>query len=300
MSKNSIVILGANGNIGKHAIRALLSSPFKDLYAHPLRIVTRDATKAAEFAPTGSAVEYFTADIASGDGLAKAFSGVDVVVNLLGATVSHTKVADAAAAAHAKLYIPSEFGTYIPGSGEYANLFKSKTDHLKYAQSLGLKTVAISTGGFAEFIFKIPFFAGINFPPGQFQYYGDIDTKLSVTSLVDLGKVVASVATKDPATVPAEVNVSSADPSLRELKEAYEKATGTKLTPNELPLKDVVAPALKIAQEGPKGREDFVAGLKGVIYSGKIYHVSKDNEYVTKGLFEFTPLDKIAENVLKN
>ena len=300
--KPTLVILGVNGAIGKHALNALLSPTFKSLYTLPIRAVTRDATKARELAPntTDAELKFLTADIASGEGLGKAFEGVDVVINLLGASVSHSKVADAAAAAKAKLYLPSEFGSDINKTGNYKPLFKGKIDALEYARSLGLKTVSIINGGFSEWLLSVPLLGGVNFPEeGQFQYYGDINSKFGTTSLVDIGKVVASVVAKDPATLPEEVIVSAENVSLRTLKEAYEKASGKELKDVALPLEDITTPALKIVEEGPKGPLDFVTGLRGLLYSGGMEVPPTHNKFVSEGLFEFTPFQEVANALYK-
>ena len=119
--KPTLVIVGVNGTIGKHVLNALFSSTFKSLYSLPIRAITRDASKARELAPntTDAELKFYTADIASGEGLDKAFEGADVVINLLGYSVSHSKVADAAAASKAKLYLPSEFGSDLNEAGAH-------------------------------------------------------------------------------------------------------------------------------------------------------------------------------------
>lgn len=298
MSKPSVVVVGANGVLGPHVLKALVSENFKSLYQLPIRVVTRDASKSS--AISGDDFKYYTADLLSGEGLEEAFKDVDVVINLLGTKIPHTKVADAAAAAKAKLYFPSEYGTDIENSGEYKNLFKIKIDALAYARSLGLKAVAINCGAFAEFILTVPPFFGINFPePGKFTYYGDLSTKLSITSLVDVGKVIASVAAKDPSTIPDKVVFSGQNATIEQIKEAYEKAAGTTLEPIQLPLSEVTGPALEVAKRGAQSELDFLTGLKGAVYAGAVFHVPAQNEFVSKGLFTFTPIDEAAKYIVK-
>lgn len=303
MYKPTIAVVGLNGAIGKHTINALLSPAFKSLYTLPIRAVTRDSAKAQASAPSTASTDdlkFYTADVATGEGLDTAFEGADVVINLLGAGVAHGKVAEAAATAKAKLYIPSEFGTDIVNAGPYSSVFQAKINNLKYAKSLGLKTVAIINGAFSEWALNIPPLVGVNFPEtGKFQYYGDLDTKISTTSLADVGKVVASLASKDPSTIPDEIKVASEIISPRIVHSTFKKVTGQDLTQVGAPLEDITTPALKVAKEGVKSPADFVAGLRGVVYSGNMYHDPIDNEFVSKGLFEFTPFEKVAETVIK-
>lgn len=303
-SKPTVVLVGANGTVGPYTIQALLSPTFRDLYSLPIRIVTRDAAKAAavaeSFSETDSDLAFYTADIESGEGLDKAFDGADVVVNLLGSGLSHAKVPDAAKAAGIKLYLPSEYGSNIPTCGEYQDLFKIKTDALAYAQGLGLKTVSIDTGAFAEWVLTIPPLAGVNFPSeGQILYFGDVDTKFTVTSLVDLGNTIASVVSKDPATLPERVVVKSDFISAQTIHDVYLKVTGKDLKLDGQPLEAITDKALKIVREGPRSMEDFVVGLRGLMSSGQLNHVGVDNEFVSKGLFEFTSFEAVAERVLQ-
>ena len=299
--KPTVAILGINGAIGFHALNAFLSPTFSSLFTLPIRIVTRDPSKIKTNVPaiTDDNVKFYNANIATGEGLATVFEGVDVIINLLGTEVSHTAVIEAAAAAKPKVYIPSEFGTDIPASGPYANLFKVKTDVVDLARSKGLKTVSIITNAFSEWLLTVPAFAGVNFPePGQFQYYGDDSVEIDVTSLVDVGKVIASVASKDPATLPDDIRVASDVVSPRKISDAYTAATGQKLTDVALPLEEITTPAKKIAKEGPKSGNDFLVGLRGVLYDQYMTSTHEHNEFVSKGLFEFTSFIEVAKHVL--
>ena len=299
--KPTVAILGINGTIGTHVLNAFLSPTFSSLFTLPIRIVTRDPSKIKANVPaiTDDNVKFYNANISTGEGLATVFERVDVIINLLGTEVSHTAVIEAAAAAKPKVYIPSEFGTDIPASGPYANLFKVKTDVVDLARSKGLKTVSIVNSAFSEWLLTVPPFAGVNFPePGQFQYYGDSSAKIDTTSLVDVGKVIASVASKDPATLPDYIRVAGDVVSPRKISDAYTAVTGQKLTDVALPLEEITTPAKKIAKEGPKSANDFLVGLRGVLYDQYMTSTHEHNEFVSKGLFEFTPFTEVAKRVL--
>jgi len=299
--KPTVAILGINGTIGTHVLNAFLSPTFSSLFTLPIRIVTRDPSKIKANVPaiTDDNVKFYNANISTGEGLATVFERVDVIINLLGTEVSHTAVIEAAAAAKPKVYIPSEFGTDIPASGPYLNLFKVKTDVVDLARSKGLKTVSIVNSAFSEWLLTVPPFAGVNFPePGQFQYYGDSSAKIDTTSLVDVGKVIASVASKDPATLPDYIRVAGDVVSPRKISDAYTAVTGQKLTDVALPLEEITTPAKKIAKEGPKSANDFLVGLRGVLYDQYMTSTHEHNEFVSKGLFEFTPFTEVAKRVL--
>ena len=319
--KPTVAILGINGTIGVHALNAFLSPTFSSLFTLPIRIVTRDPSKIKATVPaiTDDNVKFYSANIATGEGLATVFEGVDVIINLLGVEVPHTAVIEAAAAAKPKVYIPSEFGADIPASGPYANLFKVKTDVVDLARSKGLKTVSIITSAFSEWLLTVPPFGGVNFPePGQFQYYGDDSVEIDTTSLVDVDtnkkhnnnkknkhtqatadrKVIASVASKDPTTLPDYIRVAGDVVSPRKISDAYTAVTGQKLTDVALPLEEIVVPARKIAKEGPKSGNDFLVGLRGVLFDHYMASTHEHNEFVSKGLFKFTPFTEVAKRVL--
>lgn len=83
-AQDTIVILGTNSTIGEHVIIAVLSSTFKDSCTFPIRVVTRDASKAVSLAPNSvNDYKFYSTDIASGKNLGEAIDGVDVVINLL-------------------------------------------------------------------------------------------------------------------------------------------------------------------------------------------------------------------------
>lgn len=301
MTSPTLVILGANGTIGEHVIRAVLSSTFRDSYAFPIRVITRDASKAGSIVPSSEAdLKFYQADYTSGKGLAEAFDGVDVVINLLGLDVPQNKVADAAAAANVKLYIPSEFGCDIPNVGEFIALVTPKIEELKYAKSLKLKTVSISAGAFSEWVYGVPPFLGVNYPEaGKLTYFGDVDTKLVVTSLVDVGKVVASIAAKDPSQVPNEVRIAGDIISPQTLSATYERASGQKLELVGYPLEAITVPATKLIEEGPKSEEDLFVGLGAIIATGGFYHEATENYFVSEGLFKFTSFETVGKNLFQ-
>lgn len=299
MTKHTIAIVGVNGVLGTHVIAALLSPIFRASYNLPIRAITRDPSKARSIAPdsTDADLKFFTADVVSGEGLDEVFEGVDVVINLLGMEFSHQKVADSAATAHIKLYIPSEFGVDIPNSGPYADLLRFKTEHVDYARRLGLNSVVLITSLFTEWLCSIPAF-GINAPePGEFRYYGDFDTKVATTSLIDFGKIIASIVAKDPASIPPKILTRSSVVTPRIMYETYKKTTGKELKIVALPLEEIDVPALEIVEEGAKSSEEFITGLLGLMYTGRMYNEGKDNEFVSKGKFEFQKFESVSRSV---
>lgn len=294
--KPTVTVLGANGALGIHVLRALVSDTFKQSYSLPIRVVTRDLSKIqASLGVTDVELKPYSANIQTGEGLDSAFNGADVVINLLAIDFSHDKIVDTAAAAGSvKLYIPSEFGTYIPGSGPFKNIFGSKIPNLEYALSKGLHAVSLAKGAFFEWVLDLPV-VGLNAPEkGKFTYYGSIDTKITSTSLVDVGKVVASLAAKEPSSVPSEVLVGGDTFTLRELKAAYEKAFNVTLENVARPLEEIVQKGEEVAKNGVKSLDDFVEGLDAVLATGRLTHKTEHNDFVAKGNFKFIGLEEAA------
>lgn len=299
--KPTITIIGANGILGAHTLRAILSEPFINSYALPIRVVTRDLPKISATLgnPREGTLKAYLANVETGDGLDAAFEGADVIINLLGIKFTHNKVADVAASSGVKVYIPSEYSTYINGTGLFKNLYKFKIDALAYARSKGLNAISVATGNFLEWLLVTPVF-GMNVPEkGKLLYYGDADTKITSTSLVDVGKTLASLAAKDLATIPQEVVVGGDTFTIGELKEAYEEATGTKLELVEKPLAEIREEGLNIVANGPKSVADFGTGLRAVIATSHATYDAKNNEYVSKDLFKFSTLNEVAQATLR-
>jgi uncharacterized protein YbjT (DUF2867 family) len=300
--KPTIIILGATGILGAPTIRALTSETFIHKYSLPIRVITRSPDKIKKEIPAAAdpaIIKFVSADVVTGSGIAEAFDGIDVVINLLGVgSFDHNKIADAAAAAKVKLYIPSQFGTDTELAGPYKPIFVAKTEYINHIKSLGLKYTDIITGPFAEYMFTVPDLSGVNSPePGKLQYYGDFDLKIGVTAVADIGKTIASVVSKDPATIPSKIRIYSGMVSPRIIMQLYKQVTGQELEPVGLPLEIVKEPALKVAQKGVSSMADFFVGLRGAVYDGGLYVPPVENEFVSKGLFKFTPIEEVAKQV---
>lgn len=228
-------------------------------------------------------IKFYSANVESGEDLDKALEGADVVVNLLEPEVNHSKVVENVATFKSvKLYLPSEFGADIEETDYYLPLFKPKTDALELVQKLGLKTVSIITGVFFEYAFTVPPLVGVNFPnPGQIQYYGNFDVEISGTSVADTGKVIASVVSKDPLTLPPKILINAQTMTPRLLANAYKTSTGTELEKVILPLDDIKASAFKVIKKGSKSADDFLIGLRSMFFDGKAYHQPTHNDFVS-------------------
>lgn len=308
--KPTVVIVGVNGTLGSHVLRSLLSKPFVSNVNLPIRVISRNPEniKSVVSEITASNVEFYNANLHSLESVVSVFRDADVVVNLAGYGVGqpnpidHFLLADAAAAVGSvKLYIPSEFGAINDQSGDYNALFSEKPPVIAHIKSIGLKPVVFATGAFSEFLIGNPAFGGINSPEtGMLTYYGDnFDVKISTTSMVDIGKSIAAIAIKDPATVPELVRINTAQVSPRILAEKYKKVTGTELVLVQKPLAVVADPARKVLKEGVKSMADFCTGLVGYFYEGFCDINGAENKFVSDGMFEFSSLENVMEMLFK-
>lgn len=103
--------------------------------------------------------------------------------------MSLNKIANAAACAKVKLYLSSEFETYLADTEPYAWIIYGKLETPNYAQIWVLRLCLLKAFSEWRFTFST---AGVNVPePGQFQFFSDFNVDLTGTSLTDVNKVLA-------------------------------------------------------------------------------------------------------------
>ncbi|KAJ7580216.1 hypothetical protein C8J56DRAFT_277801 [Mycena floridula] len=120
---------------------------------------------------------------------------VEVVLSTLGSlglVAVQKTVAEASKAAGVKLFVPSEYG--IPSHGYSDGFLKVKDDQLKYAQSLGLPTVAIYVGFFMGTLKYVTAFA-VN---GKVNIVGNETATGSFTAESDIAGFTAHILTTLP------------------------------------------------------------------------------------------------------
>lgn len=296
--KPVIVIVGVNGSLGPHTIKALLSPTFISNISLPIHAITRNPSKSKLLIPnaTPSNVKFHSADIKNSSSLVSIFTGADVVVNLVGIVgVDHKIIAEAAANAHVPLYIPSDFGTDISTAGPYRNLFSVINSFDQHARTLDMKTVAIRPGLVAETLLRVPLIGGINYPrTGKFEYFGSLDTKLCVTSLPDIGRAVASVIIEEPSDLPDYVRICGAEISLQELRDTYMKVTELQLTDYDQPLEKISILSRDAAHKEDFDGGDFLDGLRGMICEGYLRYDPTENQIVKGGFTTFEQTVRIV------
>lgn len=286
-----VAIVGATGFIGPKLIKAIFSKPFEDKFSFPIRIVTSNETKAnekiPEIAANPSKIKLYTsADIVTGQGLDQAFEGVDIVIDLAGFRFSHDNIFDAVVASKAKVYIPSEFGSPGPEFGNYGSMFQKKADvRERFHSANGLKTVSIFTGIFTEYAFSVPGLGGLGANASATIYMPD--AKWSTTSLLDTGKLVATIASKalEPESLPEYIYAKGGDLTREIVAQYYTEITGNTLTIEKKASTDITSAADKVAEKGIHGMQDFFTVFTAVLTQGYSHFELKGTEFLKEFVY---------------
>lgn len=285
MSKPTIAIFGINGFLGKPILEALESPQFASQISFPIVAVTRDSSKFTD----SETVVYKQGSVEDVEGLKTALKGVDVVINVGSAVISSDPIADAAKAVGAKLYLPTQFGMDIPKFATYLSVLDSKIEHSKYARSLGLKTVDVSTGFFAvpgSLMYEFLGAVGVDAEAKKATILGDADAKLAVITLPDLGKAVASLVTKDPATLPDKIRFFSDEVSQEEIIKRYEETHNVKIERSYLSAEAGLQKAKDLLADHGFSLNDFVYYLNvaiGLGVSAGVVFPENEREIVNPG-----------------
>ncbi|ODV80582.1 oxidoreductase [Suhomyces tanzawaensis NRRL Y-17324] len=227
---STIAVIGLSGLLGKPVLDALLSSVFADRIAYPIKALTRKDDKTST-----DKVQYIQADLANTSAVAEALKGIDVIIELTTANpVLFGQVEKIVAVVKPKLVIPSQFGIELEPVQEVApGFFVIKLEHSANLRKLGVKVVDIATGFFAEkssYSYEIVQPYGIDPASNTVIQYGPDDTKVSISTVTDIGNVIASVAT-DPnsSRLPDSLKVQSEIVPVKKVWETYEKNHNVKL-----------------------------------------------------------------------
>lgn len=279
MSLPVVVLVGANGAVGPNVVKALASPAYKSKIAHPIRIVTSSESKIKEKIPEVAASPkdyklYTSANAETGEGLKEAFDGADIVINAAGITFSHKNIVDAAVASKVKVYLPSEFGVALADDlGPFAKLFDGKKSSTAYARSFKeLRTVSVYSGTFYEYTFSIPGLGGLTSETTSTVY--SPDAPFASTSLVDIGKVVAAIATKalNPTSIPEQVYFRGALLTRAQIAKYVSEATGKEVKITEEPAEKITEAAQAVLGNAVKGHTDFITVLVAILTQGYAPH----------------------------
>lgn len=189
----SFAVIGA-GHLGSFIIDELLRLKVIGTVSSVAVLSRSDITAShPEWATQGA--KFVAVDYNDRSSLVTAFEGVEVVIctvrGVPEAIQGQEGLADAAKAAGAKIFVPSEFGTASAN-----HLVEMKTKILNYLKEIELPYVIFYTGPWVDLI-MIPFF-GFDLVNGKVNVPGIGDTPISFTGRPDVARYVAFVFTNLP------------------------------------------------------------------------------------------------------
>jgi len=222
-------IVGA-GNIGGYFAEELLKK--KDAKEiDELVIVTRPASVDKELNKTlaSRGARIAPADFADVSALTKALAGAHVVISTITLTAidAQVTVAEAAKAAGASLFVPSEYGgptENLPGPLGAKGTLQTKL------REVGPPILPVYSGPFADFAW-IPV-VHLDVKGGKVSVGGDGNSKVSWTARSDLARFLAHVLVHTPASLllkKKDLRVEGDRVSFNEIFRGYEARTGKKL-----------------------------------------------------------------------
>jgi len=201
----SILILGA-GELGTQVLKSLATHPKRGktqiaLLLRPSTISTSDPAKRAELKDyKESHIGFVAGDIAADTTahLASLFAPFDMVIGCTGMALpsgTQMKVSRAVLEAGVRRYIPWQFGLDYDAIGRESaqDLFDEQLDVRALLRGQErTEWVIVSTGMFMSFLFERAF-GVVDLEEGRVQALGSWENELSVTTVEDIGRVVAEI-----------------------------------------------------------------------------------------------------------
>lgn len=207
---NSVLVLGA-GELGTAVLKALATHPKRGsktitVLLRPASLSSSDPAKQAYISELESlGVSTLAGDISNATEarLASLFSPYDTIIGCSGMfypSGTQLKLARAILTAKVHRYIPWQFGVDYDmiGRSSSQDLFSEQLDVRELLRrQLDTTWVVISVGLFMSFLFEAAF-GVVSSDRDIVRALGGLDNKVTVTSVVDIGKVVAEVVYVEP------------------------------------------------------------------------------------------------------
>ncbi|KAF7864417.1 hypothetical protein EAF04_006551 [Stromatinia cepivora] len=244
-----VVLAGASGNLGPAILDQLVKAGYK------VTVLTRQSSTHKFPSP----VIVKPVDYESLESLTSALTGQDAVVSTLGSNVLDKQLllVEAAAKAHIKRFIPSEFGSNTPRENTGAlPVFQPKVavqNALKKHVSSGMSYTLVVNGPFFDWGIMVGFVMSAK--GKSITLYDGGDRTFSTTTLPDIGRAVVGVLKHPEETKNRAVYVQSYATTLKNLSAIGKKVLGSDgWTENVASVDDIVAGAweeLKKPQPNP-------------------------------------------------
>jgi uncharacterized protein YbjT (DUF2867 family) len=283
MSTLTVLIVGSTGMLGSKIVSALLDKGNINVRAMVRSLNDSDERNRKKIEQMqAKGVEVVEGDLMQPETLLQVCQNVDVVVSAVGnneVTVPGQKhLIDAAKQRGVKRLIPSDY------SVDYRKLDYGDNDNLdmrkqvfEYLQQSGLTYTLILNGAFMDNV-GTPYMPQFDLEHHIFQYWGDGETPLDFTTTDDTAKYVAE-AVSDPALANTALEVAGDVLTAKQLKAAYEEATGNQL--QEKPLGTVAELQAWIAARKPNASSPVEYVPQQYEYTmvsgkGKLDHIQND------------------------
>ncbi|KAM0283566.1 hypothetical protein ACHAQK_003695 [Fusarium lateritium] len=259
----TVAIAGATGNLGAKVTEGFLQPPFRDRFSDVIVLARNRSPNAENLAKQGATLRLYAED-----NLGEALVGVDVLINTVGPSGHHFKEAllRSIPTSDVKLYFPSEFGVdhYVHDFSH--DEWDAKKAHFQLASELipNVSVCRVYAGLFLEDSIG-PWF-GFDTKRGIYEAVGDPAQKTSYTSMYDVGKALAILASQPVDTRPSEVHLSGDSKSMTEIAELMETNGSGHIHVTSVPLESYKVGVLAKPSPTPERYLRFLMG------EGKILH----------------------------
>ncbi|KAH7361410.1 NmrA-like protein [Plectosphaerella cucumerina] len=236
--KNGIIVLGA-GELGNAVLTSLVSHPYYD--STPISLLLRQETIASDDPAKRTQAEHFRSlgiKLVPGDvvadtheALADTLRPFDTIIVCTGMWLppgTQLKIARASLAAGARRLIPWQFGVDYDaiGKGSAQDLFDEQLSVRALLRSqTETQWTILSTGMFVSFLFE-PSFGIVDLSGSATRALGDWTTEVTVTTVEDIGRMVAEVIWRPDETTEGVVFVAGDTISYGRLADLVKKVMG--------------------------------------------------------------------------
>ncbi|KAA8900234.1 hypothetical protein TRICI_006238 [Trichomonascus ciferrii] len=256
-TKHSVAIIGLGGTLGQPLIRAFTSETFRDLYAKPIKGLTRDPSK---YESTDE-VEYLKGDLSDPESLKQSLEGVDILVDATSIKANKIPLVDAAKAAGVKLYVIPGMATDVINQLDlhpWHALYEDKVKEREYVYK-HMKSLSIMGGVFSELNFSMPEYSKV-YPKRELILRSEYsDQRFTCTSIEDVAKSVPAIVHRPLDEIPAVVKISGDTMNFDDLIDYFRNAySDVKFAIQHVPWSETV----KQADESDKWFRDRAGDTK--------------------------------------
>ncbi|KAF4975975.1 hypothetical protein FZEAL_7302 [Fusarium zealandicum] len=288
----TVAIAGATGNLGAKVAEGFLQRPFRDSFLDVIVLARSRSPKAEELVERGASLRLYAED-----NLGEALAGVDVLINAVGPSghVFKEALLRSIRGSSVRLYFPSEFGVDHYVHDFPHDEWDAKKEHFRLATELipNVNICRVYAGLFLEDSIG-PWF-GFDTKGGRYEAVGDPAQPTSYTSMYDVGKALAVLASRPVDKVPPEVHLSGDSKSMSEIATLMEANGAGRVHVMSVPLESYKANILENPSPTPERYLRFLMG------EGKINHsvdgMGNDNHMVQEigGLSTWTSMSQLAK-----